>query len=82
MMVRLGFAIAAHLEPEILVVDEVLAVRDAAFQKKAFGSVMFSVSRGQLLKHIIYGLMNVYLKFEFDRKRRNRFDIPLLFLSC
>lgn len=34
MTVRLGFAIAAHLEPEILVVDEVLAVGDAEFQKK------------------------------------------------
>jgi lipopolysaccharide transport system ATP-binding protein len=37
MTVRLGFAIAAHLEPEILVVDEVLAVGDAEFQKKALG---------------------------------------------
>ncbi len=35
MHVRLGFAVAAHLDPEILVVDEVLAVGDAAFQKKA-----------------------------------------------
>ena len=34
MMVRLGFSVAAHLEPEILVVDEVLAVGDAEFQKK------------------------------------------------
>ncbi len=34
MTVRLGFAVAAHLEPEILIVDEVLAVGDAAFQKK------------------------------------------------
>lgn len=34
MTVRLGFAIAAHLEPEILVVDEVLAVGDAEFQKR------------------------------------------------
>lgn len=33
MIVRLGFAIAAHLEPEILVVDEVLAVGNAEFQK-------------------------------------------------
>ena len=34
MYVRLAFAVAAHLEPEILIVDEVLAVGDAAFQKK------------------------------------------------
>lgn len=39
MMVRLGFAIAAHLDPEILVVDEVLAVGDAEFQKKAIGKM-------------------------------------------
>lgn len=44
MIVRLGFAIAAHLEPEILVVDEVLAVGDAEFQKKAVGK-MQDVSR-------------------------------------
>ena len=46
MMVRLGFAIAAHLEPEILVVDEVLAVGDAEFQKKAIGK-MQDVSKGE-----------------------------------
>ena len=46
MTVRLGFAIAAHLEPEILVVDEVLAVGDAEFQKKAIGK-MKDVSKGQ-----------------------------------
>jgi homopolymeric O-antigen transport system ATP-binding protein len=39
MIVRLGFAIAAHLEPEILVVDEVLAVGDAEFQRKAIGKM-------------------------------------------
>jgi lipopolysaccharide transport system ATP-binding protein len=39
MYVRLGFAVAAHLEPEILVVDEVLAVGDAAFQKKCLGKM-------------------------------------------
>jgi lipopolysaccharide transport system ATP-binding protein len=39
MMVRLGFAVAAHLEPEILVVDEVLAVGDVEFQKKAVGKM-------------------------------------------
>lgn len=46
MTVRLGFSIAAHLEPEILVVDEVLAVGDAEFQKKAIGK-MQDVSRGE-----------------------------------
>lgn len=39
MTVRLGFAVAAHLEPEILVVDEVLAVGDDEFQKKAIGKM-------------------------------------------
>ncbi|MBL7873755.1 MAG: ABC transporter ATP-binding protein [Cyclobacteriaceae bacterium] len=39
MYVRLAFAVAAHLEPEILVVDEVLAVGDAEFQKKCFGKM-------------------------------------------
>jgi len=39
MGVRLGFAVAAHLEPEILIVDEVLAVGDAEFQKKAVGKM-------------------------------------------
>ncbi len=46
MTVRLGFAVAAFLEPEILVVDEVLAVGDAEFQKKAIGK-MQDVSSGE-----------------------------------
>ena len=46
MTVRLGFAVAAFLDPEILVVDEVLAVGDAEFQKKAIGK-MQDVSKGE-----------------------------------
>lgn len=46
MYVRLAFAVAAHLEPEILIVDEVLAVGDAEFQKKCLGK-MEEVSKGQ-----------------------------------
>jgi len=46
MTVRLAFAVAAFLEPEILVVDEVLAVGDADFQKKAIGK-MQDISRGE-----------------------------------
>ncbi|MBU2102979.1 MAG: ABC transporter ATP-binding protein, partial [Candidatus Omnitrophica bacterium] len=45
MYVRLAFAVAAHLEPEILLVDEVLAVGDAAFQKKCLGK-MDEVAKG------------------------------------
>jgi lipopolysaccharide transport system ATP-binding protein len=45
MYVRLAFAVAAHLEPEILVVDEVLAVGDMAFQKKCLGK-MGEIARG------------------------------------
>jgi lipopolysaccharide transport system ATP-binding protein len=44
MYVRLGFAVAAHLEPEVLIVDEVLAVGDAAFQRKCM-SKMHEVSK-------------------------------------
>jgi len=44
MYLRLGFAVAAHLEPEVLIVDEVLAVGDADFQKKCLGK-MGSVAR-------------------------------------
>lgn len=46
MKVRLAFAVAAHLEPEILVVDEVLAVGDAEFQKKAIGK-MQDIAKGE-----------------------------------
>ena len=45
MYVRLAFAVAAHLEPEILIVDEILAVGDAAFQQKCLGK-MQDVGRG------------------------------------
>jgi lipopolysaccharide transport system ATP-binding protein len=46
MYVRLAFAVAAHLEPEILIIDEVLAVGDTSFQKKCLGK-MDDISKGQ-----------------------------------
>jgi len=46
MYVRLAFAVAAHLEPEILIVDEVLAVGDVAFQKKCLGKMGDAASSG------------------------------------
>lgn len=59
MYVRLGFAIAAYLEPEILVVDEVLAVGDADFQKKSIGK-MRDVSRsGRTILFVSHNLTAV-----------------------
>jgi len=46
MNARLGFSIAAHLEPDILIIDEVLAVGDAAFQRKAFGRIKSMATAG------------------------------------
>jgi ABC-type polysaccharide/polyol phosphate transport system ATPase subunit len=46
MNARLGFSIAAHLEPDILIIDEVLAVGDAAFQAKAFGRLKAMATAG------------------------------------
>ena len=47
MYVRLAFAVAAHLEPEILIVDEVLAVGDAEFQKKCLGKMKEVAGEGR-----------------------------------
>ena len=47
MYLRLAFAVAAHLEPEILVVDEVLAVGDAEFQRKCLGKMNDVAQEGQ-----------------------------------
>lgn len=57
MTVRLGFAIAAHLEPEILVVDEVLAVGDAEFQKKAVGKMQdVSKNKGRTVLFVSHNM--------------------------
>jgi lipopolysaccharide transport system ATP-binding protein len=64
MYVRLGFAIAAHLEPEILIVDEVLAVGDSEFQKKCLGKMKDVSSSGRTILFVshnstaIQGLCN------------------------
>lgn len=58
MMVRLGFAVAAHLEPEILIVDEVLAVGDAEFQKKCLGKMKDVSGQGRTVLFVSHN-MNV-----------------------
>lgn len=56
MNVRLGFAVAAHLEPEILLVDEVLAVGDVAFQKKCLGKMSDVVSGGRTILFVSHNM--------------------------
>jgi lipopolysaccharide transport system ATP-binding protein len=56
MQVRLAFAVAAHLEPEVLIVDEVLAVGDAAFQRKCLGSLERSAKRGRTVLFVSHNL--------------------------
>ena len=56
MLVRLGFAVAAHLEPEILVVDEVLAVGDAEFQKKCLGKMGDVAKEGRTVLFVSHNM--------------------------
>ncbi len=60
MYVRLAFAVAAHLEPEILIVDEVLAVGDAEFQKKALGKMKnVSSNEGRTVLFVSHNMVAV-----------------------
>src|SRR6185437_6807176 len=56
MYLRLAFAVAAHLEPEILVVDEVLAVGDAAFQKKCLGKMSEVAQQGRTVLFVSHNM--------------------------
>lgn len=59
MSVRLAFSVAAHLEPEILIVDEVLAVGDAEFQKKCLGRMGEVARRGRTVLFVSHNLSAV-----------------------
>lgn len=59
MYVRLGFAIAAHLEPEIMIIDEVLAVGDADFQKKCLGKMRDVSDSGRTIIFVSHNLTAV-----------------------
>jgi lipopolysaccharide transport system ATP-binding protein len=56
MYVRLAFAVAAHLEPEILIVDEVLAVGDAEFQKKCLGKMKDVAGQGRTVLFVSHNM--------------------------
>ena len=60
MYVRLAFAVAAHLEPEILIVDEVLAVGDAEFQKKCLGKMKdVSMNNGRTVLFVSHNIQAI-----------------------
>lgn len=56
MYVRLAFAVAAHLDPEIMIVDEVLAVGDAAFQRKCLGKMSENASEGRTILFVSHNM--------------------------
>ena len=59
MTVRLGFAVAAHLDPEILIVDEVLAVGDAEFQKKCIGKMKEVSGEGRTVIFVSHNMASI-----------------------
>ena len=81
MYTRLAFAVAAHLEPEILIVDEVLAVGDAEFQKKCLGKMQEVGSEGRTVFFVSHNmgavekLCNCALMLEAGRIKRYSRDV-------
>jgi lipopolysaccharide transport system ATP-binding protein len=61
MYVRLAFAVAAHLEPEILIVDEVLSVGDVAFQKKCLGKIGDVASEGRTVLFVSHNMQAIQM---------------------
>jgi lipopolysaccharide transport system ATP-binding protein len=59
MLVRLAFAVAAHLEPEVLIIDEVLAVGDAAFQKKCLGKMKDVSQHGRTVLFVSHNMQTI-----------------------
>jgi lipopolysaccharide transport system ATP-binding protein len=56
MYVRFAFAVAAHLEPEILIIDEVMAVGDAAFQEKCRGKMGEVAKEGKMVQFVSHNM--------------------------
>ena len=64
MIVRLAFAVAAYLEPEILLLDKVLAVGDASFQKKCIGKMGHFVKGGRTILFISHNMAAIQALFD------------------
>ena len=80
MYVRLAFAVAAHLEPEILLIDEVLAVGDAAFQKKCLGKMSDIAKHGRtvlFVSHNTAAMLNLCERGIFIERGRVCEDGPI-----
>ncbi len=79
MHVRLAFAVAAHLEPEILIIDEVLAVGDVAFQRKCLGKMSTVAQEGRtvlFVSHNMVAVQNLCTRTIMLRQGRMVFDGP------
>lgn len=79
MQVRLAFAVAAHLEPEILIIDEVLAVGDVAFQRKSLGKMNTVAQEGRtvlFVSHNMVAVQNLCARTILLRQGRIVFDGP------
>jgi lipopolysaccharide transport system ATP-binding protein len=82
MYVRLAFAVAAHLEPEILIVDEVLAVGDAQFQKKCLGKMGEVAKEGRTVLFVSHNMgaiesfCNKVLLLDGGRIENQGYDVP------
>src|SRR6266404_3906385 len=74
MYLRLAFAVAAHLEPEVLIVDEVLAVGDAAFQQKCLGKMSRSEEHTSELQSLAYLVCRLLLE-----KKKKKICKPILY---
>ncbi|MGA2477378.1 MAG: polysaccharide ABC transporter ATP-binding protein [Spirochaetia bacterium] len=77
MYVRLGFSVAAHLDSDILIVDEVLAVGDAAFQRKCLGKMESVSSQGRtvlFVSHNMFAIQNLCSRGILLEKGRTVFD--------
>jgi lipopolysaccharide transport system ATP-binding protein len=84
MHVRLAFAVAAHLEPEVLIVDEVLAVGDAQFQKKCLGRMSTVAASGRTVLFVshylnaVEQLCNTAMILDHGRIVRHGTDVPAI----
>jgi len=70
MYVRLAFAVASHLEPEVLILDEVLAIGNAAFQQKCLGKIAEVAKKGDWQEGYDWEVLAPALESSFSAKSK------------